>query len=75
MALCDKPCCNAAAREAIRAQREAEFAAFLAAREATPPTLADAEPLTPDPTYKEAVARIGEANETQLVRILTGRDR
>lgn len=32
MALCDKPCCNAEARAAIRAKREAEFEAYLAAR-------------------------------------------
>lgn len=35
MALCSKPCCNAEARKEIREAREAEFAAFLAEREAT----------------------------------------
>jgi hypothetical protein len=80
MALCEKPCCNAAAREAIRqaeaaafAEKNARFEAWLAEREAKSLTLADASPLAPDPTYKEAVAHIGKPNEAALVRILTER--
>jgi hypothetical protein len=66
MALCDKPCCNDEARArieaeqaAVRAERNAEFDAWLAQREAQAAPIVD---LAPDPegndlTYAEALER------------------
>lgn len=65
MALCDKPCCNSEAAARVKAERQAEFQAFLDARKQRPEavpmpviTVADA-PEGNDITYAEALARAG----------------
>lgn len=59
MALCREACCNAQARASLRAEREAEFAAYLAEREgkrvAAPVIAERADAADHDLTYAEAV--------------------
>ena len=63
MALCDKPCCSAEARDRIRAEREAEFQKrqveferFLAERERKGVETAEPVAASNDKTYAEALA-------------------
>jgi len=55
MALCDKPCCSAEARDRIRAEREAEFEAYLAERARKAAEAAEPVATANDKSWAEAV--------------------
>lgn len=60
MALCDKPCCNAEARAAIKRANEVLFEAYLVERARIKAVEAAPVAESNDVSYAEAMARIEE---------------